>query len=118
MNKNVLIADVGPVGLAMAADLVRVSVRLVEKAPERTDKSKKGAHAALSSAAWHEIRIGMTKANRRSISRARESYGSHCRSCHGGSRDLCLRARLLSRFQKWSQACVLYRRRRPGEYLL
>ena len=75
MNKNVLIAGAGPVGLAMAADLVRygVSVRLVEKAPERTDKSKKGAHAALSSAAWHEIRIGMTKANRRSISRARES---------------------------------------------
>jgi 2-polyprenyl-6-methoxyphenol hydroxylase-like FAD-dependent oxidoreductase len=42
MNSNVLIAGAGPVGLAMAADLARygVSVRLVEKAPERTDKSK------------------------------------------------------------------------------
>jgi 2-polyprenyl-6-methoxyphenol hydroxylase-like FAD-dependent oxidoreductase len=42
MNTNVLIAGAGPVGLAMAADLARfgVSVRLVEKAPERTDKSK------------------------------------------------------------------------------
>jgi 2-polyprenyl-6-methoxyphenol hydroxylase-like FAD-dependent oxidoreductase len=41
-NSNVLIAGAGPVGLAMAADLARygVSVRLVEKAPERTDKSK------------------------------------------------------------------------------
>jgi len=42
MNSNVLIAGAGPVGLAMAADLARygVSVRLVEKSPERTDKSK------------------------------------------------------------------------------
>jgi 2-polyprenyl-6-methoxyphenol hydroxylase-like FAD-dependent oxidoreductase len=41
-NKNVLIAGAGPVGLAMAADLARygVSVRLIEKASERTDKSK------------------------------------------------------------------------------
>ena len=41
-NSNVLIAGAGPVGLAMAADLARygVSVRLVEKSPERTDKSK------------------------------------------------------------------------------
>ena len=41
-NSNVLIAGAGPVGLAMAADLVRygVSVRLIEKSPERTDKSK------------------------------------------------------------------------------
>jgi 2-polyprenyl-6-methoxyphenol hydroxylase-like FAD-dependent oxidoreductase len=39
---NVLIAGAGPVGLAMAADLARygVSVRLIEKAPARTDKSK------------------------------------------------------------------------------
>jgi 2-polyprenyl-6-methoxyphenol hydroxylase-like FAD-dependent oxidoreductase len=42
MNANVLIAGAGPVGLAMAADLARygVSVRLIEKAPTRTDKSK------------------------------------------------------------------------------
>jgi 2-polyprenyl-6-methoxyphenol hydroxylase-like FAD-dependent oxidoreductase len=41
-NANILIAGAGPVGLAMAADLARygVSVRLVEKSPERTDKSK------------------------------------------------------------------------------
>jgi 2-polyprenyl-6-methoxyphenol hydroxylase-like FAD-dependent oxidoreductase len=41
-HQNVLIAGAGPVGLAMAADLARygISVRLVEKAPERTDKSK------------------------------------------------------------------------------
>ena len=41
-NSNVLIAGAGPVGLAMAADLTRygVSVRLIDKAPERTDKSK------------------------------------------------------------------------------
>lgn len=41
-SSNVLIAGAGPVGLAMAADLARygVSVRLVEKTPERTDKSK------------------------------------------------------------------------------
>jgi 2-polyprenyl-6-methoxyphenol hydroxylase-like FAD-dependent oxidoreductase len=45
MNRNytnVLIAGAGPVGLAMAADLARygVSVRLIEKSPARTDKSK------------------------------------------------------------------------------
>jgi 2-polyprenyl-6-methoxyphenol hydroxylase-like FAD-dependent oxidoreductase len=41
-KSNVLIAGAGPVGLAMAADLARygVSVRLIEKSPERTDKSK------------------------------------------------------------------------------
>ena len=41
-NSNVLIAGAGPVGLTLAADLARygVSVRLVEKAAERTDKSK------------------------------------------------------------------------------
>jgi 2-polyprenyl-6-methoxyphenol hydroxylase-like FAD-dependent oxidoreductase len=41
-NSNVLIAGAGPVGLAMAADLARygVSVRLIKKSPERTDKSK------------------------------------------------------------------------------
>src|SRR5580704_13838461 len=41
-HSNVLIAGAGPVGLAMAADLARygVSVRLIEKTPERTDKSK------------------------------------------------------------------------------
>jgi 2-polyprenyl-6-methoxyphenol hydroxylase-like FAD-dependent oxidoreductase len=41
-HRNVLIAGAGPVGLAMAADLARygVSVRLVEKVPARTDKSK------------------------------------------------------------------------------
>jgi 2-polyprenyl-6-methoxyphenol hydroxylase-like FAD-dependent oxidoreductase len=41
-NSNVLIAGAGPVGLAMAADLARygVAVRLIEKSPERTDKSK------------------------------------------------------------------------------
>jgi len=41
-NSNVLIAGAGPVGLAIAADLARygVSVRLIEKSPERTDKSK------------------------------------------------------------------------------
>jgi 2-polyprenyl-6-methoxyphenol hydroxylase-like FAD-dependent oxidoreductase len=41
-NSNVLIAGAGPVGLAMAADLARygISVRLIEKSPERTDKSK------------------------------------------------------------------------------
>ena len=41
-NANVLIVGAGPVGLAMAADLARygVSVRLVDKNAERTDKSK------------------------------------------------------------------------------
>jgi 2-polyprenyl-6-methoxyphenol hydroxylase-like FAD-dependent oxidoreductase len=41
-NSNVLIAGAGPVGLAMAADLTRygVSVRLIDKASEPTDKSK------------------------------------------------------------------------------
>lgn len=42
MNSNVLIVGAGPVGLAMAADLHRFSVpvRIVEKAAQRTDKSK------------------------------------------------------------------------------
>ena len=41
-DSTVLIAGAGPVGLAMAADLARygVSVRLIEKSPEPTDKSK------------------------------------------------------------------------------
>jgi 2-polyprenyl-6-methoxyphenol hydroxylase-like FAD-dependent oxidoreductase len=42
MHTNVLVVGAGPVGLAMAADLARygVSVRIVEKAAQRTDKSK------------------------------------------------------------------------------
>jgi 2-polyprenyl-6-methoxyphenol hydroxylase-like FAD-dependent oxidoreductase len=41
-GKNVLIAGAGPVGLAMAIELARygVPVRIVDKAAERTDKSK------------------------------------------------------------------------------
>jgi 2-polyprenyl-6-methoxyphenol hydroxylase-like FAD-dependent oxidoreductase len=42
MDTNVLIVGAGPVGLALAGDLARygVSVRIVEKAAQRTDKSK------------------------------------------------------------------------------
>jgi 2-polyprenyl-6-methoxyphenol hydroxylase-like FAD-dependent oxidoreductase len=42
MNLDVLIAGAGPTGLAMAAELARygVSVRAIDKAPQRTDKSK------------------------------------------------------------------------------
>jgi 2-polyprenyl-6-methoxyphenol hydroxylase-like FAD-dependent oxidoreductase len=42
MDPQVLVVGAGPVGLTMAAELVRygVSVRLVDKAAERTDKSK------------------------------------------------------------------------------
>jgi 2-polyprenyl-6-methoxyphenol hydroxylase-like FAD-dependent oxidoreductase len=42
MTTEVLVAGAGPVGLAMAAELARygVSVRIVEKAGQRTDKSK------------------------------------------------------------------------------
>ncbi len=42
MQKAVLIAGAGPVGLTMAAELTRygVPVRIIDKAPERTDKSK------------------------------------------------------------------------------
>src|SRR5580704_9277726 len=42
MTTQVLIVGAGPVGLAMAAELARygVSVRIVDKAPQRTDKSK------------------------------------------------------------------------------
>src|ERR1700750_2423699 len=39
---NVLIAGAGPVGLTLANELARygISVRIVDKAPQRTDKSK------------------------------------------------------------------------------
>jgi 2-polyprenyl-6-methoxyphenol hydroxylase-like FAD-dependent oxidoreductase len=42
MKVDVLVAGAGPVGLAMAAELARygVSVRIVDKASQRTDKSK------------------------------------------------------------------------------
>lgn len=42
MKKQVLIVGAGPVGLTMAAELARygVSVRIVDKAAQRTDKSK------------------------------------------------------------------------------
>jgi 2-polyprenyl-6-methoxyphenol hydroxylase-like FAD-dependent oxidoreductase len=42
MNTQVLIAGAGPVGLTMASELARygVAVRIVEKAAQRTDKSK------------------------------------------------------------------------------
>jgi len=42
VNTNVLVVGAGPVGLAMAVELARygVPVRVVEKAPQRTDKSK------------------------------------------------------------------------------
>jgi 2-polyprenyl-6-methoxyphenol hydroxylase-like FAD-dependent oxidoreductase len=42
MNKQVLVVGAGPVGLTMAAELARygISVRIVEKAAQRTDKSK------------------------------------------------------------------------------
>jgi 2-polyprenyl-6-methoxyphenol hydroxylase-like FAD-dependent oxidoreductase len=42
MAKDVLIAGAGPVGLVMAIELARygVAVRIIDKAPQRTDKSK------------------------------------------------------------------------------
>jgi 2-polyprenyl-6-methoxyphenol hydroxylase-like FAD-dependent oxidoreductase len=42
MNASVLVVGAGPVGLTMTAELARygVSVRIVEKAAPRTDKSK------------------------------------------------------------------------------
>jgi 2-polyprenyl-6-methoxyphenol hydroxylase-like FAD-dependent oxidoreductase len=42
MNPQVLVVGAGPVGLTMAAELARygISVRIVEKAAQRTDKSK------------------------------------------------------------------------------
>ncbi|HEY0182377.1 MAG TPA: FAD-dependent monooxygenase [Rhodopila sp.] len=42
MDKQVLVVGAGPVGLTMAAELARygVSVRIVDKAAQRTDKSK------------------------------------------------------------------------------
>jgi 2-polyprenyl-6-methoxyphenol hydroxylase-like FAD-dependent oxidoreductase len=42
MTQNVLVVGAGPVGLTMAAELARygVPVRIIDKSPERTDKSK------------------------------------------------------------------------------
>jgi len=42
MNPQVLVVGAGPVGLTMAAELARygVAVRIIEKSPTRTDKSK------------------------------------------------------------------------------
>jgi 2-polyprenyl-6-methoxyphenol hydroxylase-like FAD-dependent oxidoreductase len=42
MKIDVLVTGAGPVGLAMAAELARygVSVRIIDKAVQRTDKSK------------------------------------------------------------------------------
>jgi 2-polyprenyl-6-methoxyphenol hydroxylase-like FAD-dependent oxidoreductase len=42
MSKQVLVAGAGPVGLTMAAELARygVAVRIIDKAAQRTDKSK------------------------------------------------------------------------------
>jgi 2-polyprenyl-6-methoxyphenol hydroxylase-like FAD-dependent oxidoreductase len=42
MNGNVLVVGAGPVGLTMACELARyqVPIRIVDKAPQRTDKSK------------------------------------------------------------------------------
>src|SRR5580698_10158921 len=42
MNATVLVVGAGPVGLTVAAELARygISVRIVERAAERTDKSK------------------------------------------------------------------------------
>jgi 2-polyprenyl-6-methoxyphenol hydroxylase-like FAD-dependent oxidoreductase len=42
MNTPVLIVGAGPVGLTLACELTRyqVPVRIVDKAPQRTDKSK------------------------------------------------------------------------------
>ena len=42
MAPDVLVVGAGPVGLTMAAELARYGIptRIIEKAPERTDKSK------------------------------------------------------------------------------
>jgi 2-polyprenyl-6-methoxyphenol hydroxylase-like FAD-dependent oxidoreductase len=42
MTKTVLVAGAGPVGLTMACELARygVAVRIIDKAAQRTDKSK------------------------------------------------------------------------------
>jgi 2-polyprenyl-6-methoxyphenol hydroxylase-like FAD-dependent oxidoreductase len=42
MQQNVLVVGAGPVGLTMAAELARygIAVRIIDKSPERTDKSK------------------------------------------------------------------------------
>ena len=42
MNANVFIVGAGPVGMTAASELARygIPVRIVDKAPQRTDKSK------------------------------------------------------------------------------
>ena len=42
MEKDVLIAGAGPIGLVMGIELARygVAVRIIDKQPQRTDKSK------------------------------------------------------------------------------
>ena len=42
MNVPILIIGAGPVGMTMASELARfgVPIRIVDKAPHRTDKSK------------------------------------------------------------------------------
>src|SRR5471032_961501 len=42
MTKSVLIVGAGPVGLTLATELARygIAIRIVDKAPQRTDKSK------------------------------------------------------------------------------
>ena len=84
MSCDVLIAGAGPVGLTMAAELARygVSVRIVDPAPKRTDKSKAlvvwsrtlelvdraGASAALIAAGHRQIAANIV-ANGKRIAR-------------------------------------------------